>query len=582
MALQRPSEILDTRTLPIDVIANAYEDFRVFLWIVWQSIGLPAPTPIQYDMADSLQKPPSDRFIIMAFRGAAKSFVTCAFAVWCLWRNPQLKVMIVSASRDRADANAVFIKKIIHTLHFLEHLKARPEQRDSQNIFDVGEALPDISPSIKSVGITGQITGSRADILVSDDVEVPNNSATQVQRDKLNEAVKEYDAILKPGGQIIYLGTPQCEASLYNELQKRGYVARIWPLLFPEDDRRRSNYGNALAPMIAEPFDANPSAHYGLTTEPSRFDMEEVAKRRLSYGAAGFALQFMLDTSLSDAEKYPLKMADLIVTALDRDSTSLTWQWASDASTRLSTVPCIGMRGDCINAPFARSKEVSNFTGGVLAIDPSGRGADETAYAVVKYLNGYLFVMEVGGIPGGYSDSALQALANKAKFWKVTNVLIESNFGDGMFTQLIRPVMTKIHPCAIDEVRSTTMKEARIIDTLEPVMGSHKLIFHQAVIEDDFQVYQRSQAYSLFYQMTRICKEKGALAHDDRLDALAMAVKFWWDYMAVDADKGVESRYDDWLMAQIDKPEVVSYELDLNGSILLMTDIDDGSNLTFF
>lgn len=575
------TDVLDTRKLPPNIIADAYEDFRVFLWIVWQSIGLPAPTPIQYDMGESLQNPPSDRFIIMAFRGAAKSFVTCAFAVWCLWRNPNLKVMIVSASKDRADANAVFIKKIIHTLHFLEHLKAGPEQRDSQNIFDVGPALPDISPSIKSVGITGQITGSRADILISDDVEVPKNSATQIQRDKLGEAVKEYDAILKPGGQIIYLGTPQCEASLYNELQHRGYACRIWPLLYPESETRLANYGRCLAPLIAEALEAD-SSLAGTSTEPSRFDAEEVAKRRLSYGAAGFALQFLLDTSLSDAERYPLKMSDLIVAALDREATSMKWQWASDDSTRLADVPCVGMRGDVLNGPFMRSKEVFSYTGSVLAIDPSGRGKDETAYAVVKFLNGYLFVMEVGGLQGGYSDSVLTTLAQKAKFWGVSNVLIESNFGDGMFTKLITPFFSRIHPVGIEEIRSTTMKEARIIETLEPVLGAHKVVINQSVITDDYHVYIRDPAYSLFYQLTRICNEKGALAHDDRLDALAMAVRYWVEYMAQDAEKGVEAKLEDWLMAQLDKPEVTTRRMDAEGFHWLMTGEEEGLDVTMF
>lgn len=150
-------------------IAQAKKDFRVFLFMVWDAINLPEPTPIQYDIARVIQKPPSDRFIIQGFRGVAKSFITCAFTVWSLWNNPQLKVLIVSASKDRADANAVFVKQIINTIPFLSHLKANGEQRDTQNLFDVGPATADISPSVKSVGITGQITGSRADLLIADD-----------------------------------------------------------------------------------------------------------------------------------------------------------------------------------------------------------------------------------------------------------------------------------------------------------------------------------------------------------------------------------------------------------------------------
>ena len=155
-------------------LVKAWSDFRYFVFIVWYEIGLPAPTPIQLDMANVLQNPPSDRYIIQGFRGVAKSFLTCAYAVWLLWKNPLLKILITSASKDRADANAIFIRKIINTLDFLECLRVTSEDkltglRDTQNLFDVKGAIPDISPSIKSVGITGQITGTRADVLISDD-----------------------------------------------------------------------------------------------------------------------------------------------------------------------------------------------------------------------------------------------------------------------------------------------------------------------------------------------------------------------------------------------------------------------------
>lgn len=99
-------------------ITEASKDFRVFVFMVWKSIGLPAPTAIQYDIAKYLMTPPGDRFIIEGFRGVAKSFLTCAYTVWRLWKDPQLKVLVVSASKDRADANAVFIKRIIMLLPF--------------------------------------------------------------------------------------------------------------------------------------------------------------------------------------------------------------------------------------------------------------------------------------------------------------------------------------------------------------------------------------------------------------------------------------------------------------------------------
>lgn len=526
-------------------IEKAKANFWAFVYIVWKSIGLPSPTPIQIDIAQFLQNPPSDRVIIQGFRGVAKSFLTCTYAVWRLWSDRDLKVLIVSASSDRADANARFIKSIIHTIPFLADMQATKEQLDTQNLFSVGGAKADISPSVKSVGITGQITGTRADLLISDDVEVPKNSGTQMQRDKLAEAVKEYDAILKPDGQIIYLGTPQNEASLYNTLQNRGYVTRIWPVLYPETPEERASYGDTLAPYIAERYDKDPEKWAGKPTDPDRFDETEIAKRRLSYGRAGFALQFMLNTNLSDYEKYPLKVSDMIVDELDMHETSLKWSWASGPQQRLQDIPCVAMKGDMYYAPLSRSQETMPYTGTVMAIDPSGRGSDESAYAVIKYLNGYLFLMDIGGFSDGYSDLTLTKMAQTAKFWEVNDIVVEANFGDGMFTKVMTPIFNKIYPCAITEVKNTKQKELRIIDTLEPVLMRHKLIVNRSVIEDDYRRYESGQAYSFIYQLTRMCRDRNAIAHDDRLDAVTMAVSYWLESMDVENDNSNEFQEDD-------------------------------------
>ena len=534
-----------------EAIEKARKNFWAFVYIVWKSISLPTPTPIQIDIAQFLQNPPSDRVIIQGFRGVAKSFLTCAYAVWRLWKERDLRVLIISASSDRADANARFIKSIINTLTFLADMKATKDQLDTQNIFSVGGSKADISPSVKSVGITGQITGTRADLLISDDVEVPKNSGTQMQRDKLSEAVKEYDAILKPNGQIIYLGTPQNEASLYNALQERGYVTRIWTVQYPESRAERESYGSRLAPFIADRYDADPEKWAGKPTDPDRFNEIEIAKRKLSYGRAGFALQFLLNTNLSDYEKYPLKVSDLIVESLDIKETSLKWSWASGQQQLISDIPCVALKGDMYYAPLSRSEETMPYTGTVMAIDPSGRGKDESSYAVVKYLNGYLFLMDIGGFMEGYSDLTLTQMAQKAKFWGVNEIVVEANFGDGMFTKVMTPIFNKLHPCSITEIKNTKQKELRIIDTLEPVLMRHKLIVNRSVIEQDYKVYESRQAYSFIYQLTRICRDKNAIPHDDKLDAVTMAVSYWLENMDADADAAMEEltadKLEDWL-----------------------------------
>ncbi len=519
---------------------------------MWKLIGLPQPTPIQVNISETLQEPPSNRFIIQGFRGVAKSFITCAYVVWLLWRDPQLKIMIESASKERADANASFIKKIINEVPFLGHLKAREGQRDTQNLFDVGPARPDHSPSVKSVGITGQLTGSRADIIVADDVEVPGNSFTQVMRDRLFELVKEFDAILKPGDdkKIIYLGTPQNEMSLYNELQERGYITYIWPARYPYDDKHRRTYGDKLAPFIANIMDGDPEKYYGKPTDPRRFDEGDLQKRELSYKKAGFMLQFMLDTTLSDADKYPLRLRDLIVGHIPMDEAPMRLTWLPDPSRAISLdeAPPLGLKGDRYFQFHKASEETAKFSYRILAVDPSGRGKDETGYAVLYWLNGYVYVMEVGGLLGGYSDEVLIKLSNIAKKWNVSEVVVEGNFGDGMYCKLLQPILLSRHKASIEEVKSKGQKELRIIDTLEPVVTNHKLVVTPDCIRHDYDsVPEGDLKYACFYQFTRITSDRGALVHDDRLDALAIGVCYLVELMAVDPNEGIEEQHAEWV-----------------------------------
>ena len=510
-------------------------DFRNFCYLVWKHLDLPDPTYLQYDIASYLQNGPRRR-VIEAFRGIGKSWLTAAYVLWRLYVNPEERILVVSASKDRADAFSTFLKRLISEMPMLAHLKPRPGQRDSNIAFDVGPSSAHQAPSVRSVGITGQLTGGRATIIIADDVEVPKNSMTQAMRDKLSEAVKEFDAVLVPGGEIIYLGTPQTEMSLYNSLPQRGYEIRIWPARYPTSEQA-ARYGSRLAPIIA-----SAKAPVGTTTEPSRFSDRDLLEREMSYGRSGFAMQFMLDASASDADRYPLKLADLIVLSVSPSLAPVRIAWGSGPDQVISDLPNVGLQGDRLHRPMFISKEFIEYQGCVMAIDPAGRGGDELGYAIVAMLNGVLYVLDCGGLKGGYSDENLEFLARSAKKFSVKQVLIESNFGDGMFLKLLTPFLVRLYPVSTTEIRSSTQKEARIIDTLEPVMNQHRLVVDEALIKKDYENYngyatEHAHKYQLLYQLTRITRERQALAKDDRLDALAMAVAYWVEQM----DKDVQS-----------------------------------------
>ena len=525
------------------------KNFKNFLYLCWKFLKLPEPTPIQYDIADYIQTK-ERRLVVEAFRGVGKSWITSAYVCHQLLLNPQKNILVVSASKSRADDFSTFTQRLVNEMPILQHLIPRDDQRHSKISFDVAPAIASHSPSVKSMGITGQLTGSRADLIIADDVESANNSQTQLMRDRLSETVKEFDAIIKPDvGRIIFLGTPQTEMSLYNTLEERGYKTKIWTALYP-DKTQTVGYGHKLSSIISEVTDKE-----GKPTDPQRFDDVDLMERLSSYGRSGFNLQFMLDTTMSDSNRYPLKLNDLIVA-----SGCSTWkeapakiQWASGTEQLKGIdpeIPNVGLKGDYFVAPMYTSPEYAPFEGCAMSIDPAGRGEDKTAYAVLKMLHGVLYLTAIGALDGGYSDATLEELSSIAKRNKVNYVVIESNFGDGMATALLKPVMAKIHPCEIEEVRHNIQKEKRIIDTLEPIMNGHRLVVDEQIIKDDFKLEPNHQ---LFRQMTRITKDKGALRHDDQIDALAIVANYWVERMDRDQTLSYNQHKDELINKDLEK-----------------------------
>ena len=528
-------------------IEERLKDFRYFLFLIWKHLGLPDPTPIQNDIAAYLQYG-HKRKVIEAFRGVGKSWITAAYVLFRLYHDPQLKILVVSASKERADNFSTFTLRLINDVPWLSHLAPRNGQRNSKISFDVGEAKPDQSPSVKSVGLFGQLTGSRADIIIADDVEVVNNSYTQDMRDKIKEAVKEFDAILKPGDntEITYLGTPQTAMSLYNVLGERGYNTKIWTARVPDADLK-AWYGKRLAKIVTL------MTNTGHSTDPTRFSDKDLTEREASYGRSGFALQFMLDTSLSDAEKYPLRTSDLIVMNVNPTLAPEKLVWAAEPQNKIKDLPNLGFDGDAWYSPMSIGEEWRPYDNSIMFIDPSGRGKDECAWVILKSQGTNLYLVSEGGHRLGYSDMGMETLYKEAEKHQVNLCLIESNFGDGMFTQLFSSYMSAHtkdngYSCSLEEVRSSKQKELRIIDTLEPLFNQHRIIVDRKVIDKDYQetqeltgVLENGCAYSLFYQLTHITKDRGSLNHDDRADAFAGCAARFIEIMNADQDTLIQN-----------------------------------------
>ncbi|MGB4713158.1 MAG: phage terminase large subunit, partial [Pontimonas sp.] len=529
--------------LPMNTLDLLRDDFKLFLQALWRELDLPNPTRAQYAIADYLQHGPK-RLQIQAFRGVGKSWITGAFVLWTLFNNPEKKIMIISASKERADNMSIFLQKLIIETPWLVHLRPKSDDsRWSRISFDVA-CSPHQAPSVKSVGITGQLTGSRADLMILDDIEVPGNSMTEFMREKLLQLCTEAESILTPktDSRIMFLGTPQTTFTVYRKLAERAYKPFVWPARYP---RKVTQYEGLLAPQLVEDIDGGAES-WQVTDD--RFDNEDLIEREASMGRSNFMLQFMLDTSLSDAEKFPLKCSDLIVTSVNPTTAPESVVWCSDPQNVIKDLPTVGLPGDYFYSPMQLQGTWDPYQETICSVDPSGRGSDETAAAYISQRNGFLYLHDMRAYKDGYSDRTLLDILKGCKKYGVTKLLIETNFGDGIVSELFKKHMVQTKQgIDIEEVRANVRKEDRIIDSLEPILNQHRLIIDRNVIEWDFKSNPDSPPeerllYMLFYQMSRMCREKGAIRHDDRIDCLAQGVQYYTDAMGISALEAIKDR----------------------------------------
>ena len=427
---------MTTKQAPSRTIEEQLKDsFPIFLSLVWKSLDLPRPTRAQLAIAEYLQNGPK-RLQIQAFRGLGKSWIAAAFVMWTLWNDKDKKILVVSASKQRADDFTIFIQKCILEFDWMVHMRpVDDDQRWSRVSFDIAGCRPAQSPSVKSVGITGQLTGSRADLIVFDDVEVPSNSATDMMREKLLQLVTEGESVLtpKPDSRIVFLGTPQTTFTIYRTLRERNYRPFVWPARYPKS---LIGYEEILAPQLQKDIDTE--GHDNITWQPTdtRFSEINLLEREQSMSRSNFMLQFMLDTSLSDALKFPLKLSDFAVLPLDREKGPSDLVWGSDKETLLD-LPAVALPGDRWHRPKAVSEFV-HYGQTIVAVDPSGRGKDETVAVVLSQINGLIFIRDMMATQDGYSDKTLCGILRLAGRYGASMCLIESNFGDGAVMELMK------------------------------------------------------------------------------------------------------------------------------------------------
>lgn len=545
-----PKDLREEYGYMMQAIFSEFEDFAD---LGMQFLGYKL-TPMQRDIARYMQYGPRQS-MVAAQRGEAKSTLAALFAVWRIIQNWNEWVLIVSGGETQASEVALLVIQLIERWGILCYL--RPDRsrgdRTSYEHYDIHCDLRDVSksPSVACVGITAQLQGKRATLLIPDDIETTNNSLTATNREILLLRSKEFGAICVDG-KILYLGTPQTKDSIYRTLVARGYEMRIWPGRIPtlEEEQR---YGATLAPYILNLITQGAArSGYGVdgtrgeASDPARYDEALCIEKELEFGPEGYQLQYMLDTTLSDAMRTRIKLSDAIVAALGTDAAPDTLYYAATPQNRVQSVP-ESVKQEVMYTLAGSGNLLLPYQHKIMVVDPAGNGGDEVAFACGGALNSYIHLFGVGGLQGGLSEENCNALIDYCEEFGITDIVMEANMGHGTASMVLLNILAKrkLTHIGVRDIYAKGQKERRIIDTLGPVFRRHKFVLHERAIEMDTEhlaQYSRDKRnlYSLLFQLSGITYDRGSLAKDDRADAVAHLVNELKGFLSADEEKESE------------------------------------------
>lgn len=545
---------MSSRWDKLELLQKHFSNFPDFLeYIMTEQLGYKT-SDIQRDIADYLENGPQ-KLMIMAQRSQAKSTIACIYLVYQAIHHPYYRFVIFSAASDVAGQLMHLIINLIESTEILECL--RPEKgrdnldRKSMQAYDIHHDLKGIdkSPSFTCLGITANMQGLRADILLSDDVESSKNAYTPKMRERLKLLTKDYTSICS-AGRIIFLGTPQTNLSIYNDLKSRGYDIRIWPGRYPTDQELQ-NYGDSLAPLLLQRIKDNPelqtggglALNKGKCIDPVINPETELLKKEIDQGSSYFELQYMLNTSISDEARYPLKIRDILFMNIPIRYPPLKLRFSR---TPEAVIPTDYYLDISIRDKFYQVESVDyaeqelKYNPPICYIDPAGggRNADETGVSIATFASGRVYILDCFGIQGQLNEPQLQKLLERVRKQQVALCIVEENYGAGIFKNVIQGYFKdQGYQTGFTDIRVTGQKESRIIDILEPVLSTHRLIMDQSLIEKDFYSLSaypvsRRYQYSMFHQISRLTHDKDALEHDDKVEALAGAVQYFKPWLA--------------------------------------------------
>lgn len=448
-------------------------------------------------------------------------------------------------------------------------------------------------PSVRGLGIEGQITGTRASLVIADDIETLENSKTAEARAFLRRQKAEFTRVSTFGKkEVMVVGTPWHEDSVYEDMRRTGYTFRTYPgVLPPASGLFARTKVRDWAPIVTTMIEQHEAKNGPIGDEefipcvPGRFGLDWLLQER-SYGSFEFATQILCISRLGEGFRY-LRLNDLVVPEFDfTDGRVPTWiKWGTthgENSTEWDErdIGRVGIDSDALYKPIMfpdprkNPEEWSQIIDIRMVVDPAGGGADETAYAVGGFMAGFIWVFACGGMGAstdehGASEAVQEELCRIARRFRVGRLIVEGDGNLDLYAQAINSKLPEfvIAPgadaslpkgwtCRAESVKVPRgkSKEQRIVGWLSPVMGLHRLIIHRDAIKPTEGL---RRDYELQYQLSTITTQPGCLAHEDRADALATLVSQFSELVggnpAMQADRLREKHLDAVRMRDLER-----------------------------
>lgn len=454
----------------------------VAVWNLQHGQSMPALHVRICDWLETRWRSGDRELALLVFRGAGKSTLVGLFVAWLLAGDPALRFLVVAADLALAKKMVRHVRRIVERHPLCRALV--PERIDQWAADQITVRRPGggRDPSVLAKGVEANLTGSRADLVICDDVEVPNTSDTAEKRAQLRARLAELDYVLVPGGLQLYVGTPHCYESIY-AAEPRGEIDGARPFL--------DGFLRLELPLLDEA---------GRSLWPERFSERRIAAIRRRTGPTKFASQMLLaPVDPRDCRLDPERIG--------RYADGVVYHEGGTAESGGTLPASLVIGGD-------EMVQASAYW------DPAyGKPDGDASVVAVVYVDakGRLRLHRVAYLevlPGEESaaDQQCRQVAELARELRLPRIVVETS-GAGLFLPgLLRNAMRERRVgCAVLPHAPTRPKDVRILEAFDALIASGRLAAHVSVFSTRFPTELREW-------------RAGANGRDDGIDAAAGAI----------------------------------------------------------